>query len=78
MYKRPEMTDAEIARIKEEVARFNTPEWQYSFGFRCGNIASFLGERNDAKLNDPNVSESWKQGYIDAWNIHKARIAKLL
>ena len=78
MYERPVMTEQELARIKDEIARINTPEWQYKLGFRCGNIASFLGERNDAKLNDPEVSDSWKQGYIDAWNLLKTRISKLL
>lgn len=78
MYRRPVMTDEEIARIKEEIARINTPEWQYRFGFKCGNIASFLGVRDDAKLNDPEITESWKKGYMDAWNYHKTRISKLL
>ena len=78
MYQRPELTEQELARIKEEIARINTPEWQYKFGWSCGNAASFLGERDDAKLNDPEISDVWKKGYMDAWNFHKVRISKLL
>ena len=79
MYERPQMSDEDIARIKKEISRINTPEWQYRSGWKCGDMAaSFLGERDDAKLNDPNISESWKKGYLDAWNRQKKRIAKLL
>ena len=78
MYQRPRISDEELAKIKKEIERINTPEWQYKSGFSCGRFASFRGWRDDAKLNDPETTESWKQGYLDAWNKHKERISKLL
>ena len=69
------MTDDELERIKEECARIETPEWQYRAGWSCARIDSFTGVRSDSKLNDPEISESWKRGYRACWHLHKLKVA---
>lgn len=69
------ISPAEIARIKQEIERMDTSEWQYKAGWHCGHFASRIGVRDDAKLNRSDVNGQWKQGYIDAWNLQRSRIA---
>lgn len=73
-----DISPAEVARIKKEIERMDTSEWQYKAGWHCGHFASFMGIRDDAKLNRSDVDERWKQGYIDAWNLQRERIASVL
>lgn len=72
------ISDEEMERIKAECARMMTPAWQYDAGWNSANIDAFLGVRDDDKLNDPEITESWKEGYMDYWNAHKKRMAMAL
>lgn len=72
------LSDAEMEAVKREIARVSTPEWQYDAGWNSANMDAFLGVRNDEKLESDGVSDAWKRGYMDCWNIRKQRIRRAM